>query len=228
MPKPDDHLLRNRAHCVRFVLLVMLSLLAIGPTSTEALGQSPKELLDRGIAYYNNDDVTDKAVTVLRTILTRYSTSPEAEDAQYYLASYYQRKFYIIKRNKGRNDQLSLTRARTEYANYTRTYFKKGSKKWLSDAFFNLALVHFQLNDSQKGVWELNKMCDYWWMDTEVYLYEVIWSPDAADVIDGSFNSYSLGDFVRTYETQNPKHSFQDLVNMIERWCRATKSQKKK
>ncbi|MBC8031900.1 MAG: hypothetical protein H7Z16_17590 [Pyrinomonadaceae bacterium] len=169
--------------------------------------------------YYDSDDVSDKAATQFKLILSRHRTSAEAESAQYHLARYYQRKFYIIKRNQGREDRLSLSKARTEYGNYTKKYFKQGAK-WLSDAFFNLALVYFQLNDSQKGGWELNKMRKYAGMDPYVHIDEVVWSPDSDDVINADYPAEALADFVKG----NSEKPFPYLIEAIKRWCRALRT----
>jgi hypothetical protein len=194
--------------------------LTVGILHPDAYGQSASEkILRKGIAYYNTDDISDQAAAQFMLILRNYKTSSEAESAQYYLASYYQRKFYIIKRNQGREDKGLLAKAKTEYGNYTKNYLKQGSK-WLSDAFFNLALVYFQLNDSKNAGWELNKMGQFSGMDPQVYIYEVVWSPDSGDVIDGWYQADALAEFVKG----NSEKSFQNLINVTKRWCRASKT----
>ena len=211
---------REHLYLLRAATLTILTLMLM---SADAFAETPKALLAQGIAYYNNDDITDKAAVQFRQILRKYRDAAEAEEAQYYLASYYQRKFYIIKRNQGREDRGALLTAKTEYSNYTLKYFNKGSKKWLSDAFFNLALVYLELKDSKRAAWELNKMCDHAGRDPNVYIYEVVWSPDAGDVVDANHNSYALGDFTRSVLKDNAGYSVQDLVNIIKRWLRAPK-----
>lgn len=203
-----------------------LTILTLAFMSANAFGETSKELLAKGIAYYNNDDITDKAAVQFRQVLKKYRDSSEAEEAQYYLASYYQRKFYILKRNQGREDRGALLTAKTEYAKYTSTYFNNGSKKWLSDAFFNLALVYLQLKDSKRASWELNKMCDHAWKDRSVYIYEVVWSPDAGDVVDAYHDAYALGDFTRKQLKEYAGISVPDMVNIIKRWLRAEKFKK--
>jgi hypothetical protein len=194
-----------------------LAALTVAIFNTGASGQTPDQILRKGMAYYNSDNISDQAAIQFKLILRKHNTSPEAESAQYHLASYYQRKFYIIKRNKGREDKNSLLQAKTEYGKYTLVYKDRGTKKWLTDAFFNLALVYFQLNDSQKAVWELNKMSDFAERDPQVYIYAVVWSPDSGDLINRSYGARALADFVRG----NSEKSFPNLVNVIKRWCRA-------
>lgn len=209
---------------------IVLVVLTVGAFKAEALGQdSPAQrILRKGMSYYDNDNITDQAAIQFNMILKKYKDSPEAESAQFYLASYYQRKFYIIKRTQGKEDTRWLVKARTEYGKYTKQYFKNGAN-WLSDAFFNLALVYFQLNESRKAGWELNKMSDYASMDPQVYIHEVVWSSDSGDVIDGYYQARALADFVKklTADKSNwisARESFPDFINLIKRWCRAERT----
>ena len=200
-----------------FFALVMLTL---GLLTTKASGQdsSAQAILKKGKVYYDNNNITDQAAVQFSLILGKYRNSPEAESAQYYLASYYQRKFYIIKRTQGREDMRWLMTAKAEYGNYTKKYFKQGAT-WLSDSFFNLALVYFQLGDSQRAGWELNKMSAYASMDPQVYIYELVWSPDSGDVIDGYYPASQLADFMKG----NAEKPFSDLINVTKRWLRVSK-----
>ncbi|MDX6499199.1 MAG: hypothetical protein QOG23_2459 [Blastocatellia bacterium] len=198
-----------------------LVMLTLGLLKTEAPAQDAQAILQRGKAYYDSNNTTDQAAIEFSVVIKKYRGSAEAESAQYYLASYYQRKFYIINRTKGIEDKNSLVKAKTEYAAYTRDYFKQGAT-WLSDAFFNLALVYFQMGDSQRAVWELNKMSQYASMDSQVYIYEVVWSPDSGDVIDGYYPAQQLAEFVKA----NSQRSFPDLVNATKRWLRASQLKK--
>lgn len=209
-------MLRSIFHLVGPFLLTMSTL---GLLKTEASGQvsSAQATLQKGKAYYDNNNITDQAAAQFSLILRKYRNSPEAESAQYYLASYYLRKFYIIKRTQGREDPRLLMRARTEYENYNKKYFKQDAT-WLSDSFFNLALVYFQLGDSQRAGWELNKMSAFSYMDPQVYIYEVVWSPDSGDVVDGYYPAQQLAEFVKGSSAK----SFPDLVNATKRWLRAS------
>src|SRR5204863_7862349 len=91
---------------------------------------SASRCLSLGLFYYNNDDISDQAAKQFRKVLTTYKRSAaEAEKAQFYLASYYQRKYYIKLERTRKEDRAALQTAQAEYRNYTTRYIdqKKGT-----------------------------------------------------------------------------------------------------
>src|SRR5712664_4001411 len=102
--------------------LVLASWLALSPSaigqrrSARAQPQSQtsqsKAILAQADLYYKNDDITkDRAAALYRQVRDKFSTSKEAETAQYFLASYYHRKFYIQREKQLNEDQAPLNEA---------------------------------------------------------------------------------------------------------------------
>ncbi len=175
-----------------------------------------RNIYSKAFSYYNNDDTSDKAATLFSAVIKKYPGTSEAETAQYYLASYYQRKYYILKKRGDAENRSLLTKAQKGYRTYTDKYYRDGAT-WLSDSFFYQALAFLQLDDYQNAQWELKKMKEAGDTDAEVEIYEIIWSPDYGDVINAKFRTVQLAGFALDSLAQKP--SFSDFVSTLKRWC---------
>jgi hypothetical protein len=182
--------------------------------------QQPDQILKKGFFYYNNDDITDNAAAQFRAVIARYPKSDEAETAQYYLGSYFQRKYYVELSKYRREDKTALEAAKKEYRAYTDKYYKTGNHQWLADAFFNLALVFMQQGDSKNAGFELSKMGGADSLDKSVYIYQVVYSQSADEVIDNSFPAKSLANYASSV-ARNSRQSFAQNVASIKQWCRS-------
>jgi hypothetical protein len=219
-------------------LLLMFSfftLVSAGTARTQSIPRctSAEQCLSLGVYYYNNDDITDKAVRQFNLVMTKYAGSKQAEQAQYFLASYYQRKYYIQLRRQGRDDRKLLELAANEYRKYTDRYYKTGSGQWLADAFFNLGLVYLQVNDSNRAGNELSKMRDASGRDGSVYVYQIIWSSSPDDIVDSYVAAKPLADFALSIlygrssiqqRSGGGGNSFDQKVLMLRKWCQLQKS----
>lgn len=219
-------------------LLFIFSCFGLGSAHTVTAQPIPRcttaaQCLSLGVYYYNNDDITDKAVRQFNLVMARYAGTKPAEQAQYFLASYYQRKYYIQLRRQGRDDRRLLELAANEYRRYTDRYYQTGSGQWLADAFFNLGLVYLQMKDSGSAGNELSKMRDASGRDGSVYVYEIIWSPSPEDVIDSYVAAKPLADFaLSTLYGKNSMQqknvgggdSFDQKVLMLRKWCQLQRS----
>jgi hypothetical protein len=187
--------------------------------------QSAEQILKLGFFYYNNDDITDKAAEQFRAVITKYPKSNEAETAQYYLGSYYQRKYYVQMEKFRKQDARSLESAKKEYRAYTDKYYNAGSHQWLSDAFFNLALVYLQSGDARNAGYELNKIGDASGVDNAIYIYQVVYSQSYDDVVDSSCNSKRLADYTSSL-IKDSRQSFKQTTAAIRDWCRRESGKK--
>jgi hypothetical protein len=185
---------------------------------------SPQQILALGTYYYNNDDVSGLAEQSFRQLLTsKYAGTAEAESAQYFLASYYERKFYIQRAKWRRDDWNSLKQAAVEYRNYTDKYYGSGTAKWLSDSFFNLAVVDMQLNDNGNAFNELSKIKGAATRDPTIYIYQIIWSPQSKDVIDANLPAARLADLTLSL-LANRKSYFDQRIASLTQWCQGQKA----
>ena len=187
-------------------------------TTQSTKANTADEILKLGFFYYNNDDISDKAATQFRAVIAKYPKSGEAETAQYYLGSYYQRKFYVKLAQYRKEDKSPLELAVREYRVYTDKYYKSGSHKWLGDAFFNLALVYLQKGDVRNAGFELNKMRGASNLDSSVYLYQVIYSKNFEDVIDRSVATEGLAGYTSSLVYSGK--SFWQITTAIRDWVR--------
>src|SRR5258706_14136251 len=93
-PKRCDRGVKRQLVIVPFLLALFL--LATAGQATAQTCATADQCLSLGLFYYNNDDISDKASQQFKLVMTKYTRSTkQVETAQYYLASYYQRKYYI-------------------------------------------------------------------------------------------------------------------------------------
>lgn len=187
----------------------------------QATANNAEQQLAAAIYAYNHDDISAKTEQQFKTLAgdKRYAGTKEAEKAQYFLASFYQRKFYIqrAKLAKG-DDRATLEAAQREYRRYTDTYYRANTER-LADSFFNLALVNWQLGDKPGAYNELNKLAAAAGKDGSVYIYEVVWSQSSQDVIDAYLPTQKLAAYTLKVLTGNPNQPFEQAVRAIRQWC---------
>jgi hypothetical protein len=210
--------------CAWLLALLVCLVILVKPAAPQTRrASSPKEILALGIFHFNNDDISGLAEDSFKQLLTpRYVGTEEAESAQYFLASYYERKFYIQRAKWRKDDWASLKQAAAEYRRYTDQYYNSGKSKWLSDAFFNLAIVYMQLNDRQNAVNELSKVKSAASRDPVIYIYQIIWSPQSKDVIDGNLSAARVADITLSLTMKYPY--FEQRLLPLTQWCQGEKS----
>jgi hypothetical protein len=187
---------------------------------------SAKQCLSAALSLYNNDDITDNAARQFENVIRRHGQTPEAEAARYYLASYYQRKYYIQIDRVRRADPELLRAAGGHYHAYIKEHSYAGSGKWLTDAHFNLALAYLQLDDRGGADDILSRMLSAASRDGETYVYQIVWSQDSDDVIDANMNAHALANYARTLVQpgKGGSRSFGDVVTTLRKWCQSRKS----
>jgi tetratricopeptide (TPR) repeat protein len=233
---------RNAARIARLAWPTVLLFITASVSSVPALGQTrrggdPKPILAVADLYYKNNDISDKAAVQYRKVRDQFPNSKEAEKAQYFLGSYYHRKFYIQREKKLKEDYGLLVEAQGQYEDYASRYaWKSKSPDWLADAYFNLALVFLQRGENKKGEEFLGKMYGAAPYDRTTYVYQVIWSPNNKDIIDSTFDSKQLAEYAnsliysyaygqqRVSKPQGPP--FDTIVEKIKLWCKGRKSLK--
>lgn len=225
-----------------FVCLAITSSATVGQRRAATTGTRQASDAKKGLAladfYYKNDDITDKAAVQYRKVRDSYPKSSEAATAQYFLGSYYHRKFYIQKEKKLNEEIGLLTEAQGQYEDYADKYaWNNKSPEWLSDAYFNLALIFLQRGKDREAEQFLGKMYGAAPYDSEVYIYQVVWSPNSKDVIDSKVDARQLAEYTNSlvYDFRNAQQqqqqqnqiqqprSFGSTVEKIKRWCRGRK-----
>jgi tetratricopeptide (TPR) repeat protein len=190
--------------------------------------ETAKDLFAKGLFLFNNGDISDLAATEFQRVISLYPTADEAEDSLYFLASYHQRKFYIQKNRWREADVSILASAEQTYRDYITRYTANGSGKWLSDTYFNLMLIYIELGNSENALATIKELEGS--KDKDVYIYQVVWSPETIDVIDYYYSNSELAQFLLSLlASQSPvqataDHSPQSLYRLITKWCQNTRS----
>ncbi len=185
-----------------------------------------EQLLAHALFYYNNNDVTDAAAKQFKQLIKQYPETVEAEEGQYYLGSYYRRKYYITKEKWRREFPESLSQAVSEYQAYIAKYWRKGSGKWLSDAQFYLSLVYMESGYLSGAEEHLSRIVNYEsGRDPTVYIDQLVWSTDSVDMIDFEFGAKDLAEFTRGRVFLRPA-DFDMVLPTLRRWCQDYKSRK--
>lgn len=189
------------------------------------------QLLSRGLFYYNNND--DNAARQFQQVIKQYPSSQEGEDAQYYLGSYYQRKYFVKRKSKSpdpRELRDILINAEAAFQKYISRFTNNGSRKWLSDAEFNLSLVYLLEGDQKRALLQLDDMLDKSSRDQSVYIYQVDWPLSRKDVIDSNFDAKQLAQFTRSLPSVNAlsQSGVDQIIADIKKWCQSQKGLKLK
>lgn len=222
-------------HSWRFAGVLILCLAV---SSVSALGQKKavgnfkrqtpdlKKTLALGDFYYKNNDITDRAAVQYRKVRDSNPKSAEGATAQYFLGSYYHRKFYIQREKKLKEDFGLLVDAQGQYEDYANRFaFNSPSPEWLSDAYFNLALIFLQRGDTWKAEHFLGKMFGAATNDPRIYIYQVVWSPNSKDVVDSNLDARQLAQFTNSliYGARNAQKQkqpqFDHIIDRIRQWC---------
>ena len=159
---------------------------AEAPVSAEASYQ-------KGLFLLNNDDVTDAVRDSLKKV-TASDNAKRAEDAQYYLGAYFQRKYYITKGRTNVPDWASLYYADREFRKYFAKYSEQGNGRWLADTYLALALIDLERGDAIALKRHRKQLRDAQARDPDVYVYQVVWSRRTTDVIDAHFPTTFVAD----------------------------------
>ena len=229
-------------NCAVLTALLSMTWFAVMPfsvatqqrTNRTSRTSDPKAILAKADLYYKNNDITDRAAVEYRAVRDRFPKTKEAATAQYYLGSYYHRKFYIQREQKLKDDLGVLVEAQGQYEDYAQRYaWQTNPPEWLADAYFNLALIFLQRGENKRGEEFLGKMYGAAPYDRTTYIYQVIWSPNSIDVIDASFDSKQLAEYANSliysqaYAQRAPlSPPFDSIVEKIKRWCKGRQSLK--
>jgi hypothetical protein len=197
--------------------------LAVAPlvfSPVNAAAQHEQDALAKGNLYYSSDDITDKAAMEYRSVKnsSKYKGTKTGGTAQYLYASYYHRKFYIVRERMQKDDEWAIHKAEKEYGDYIRDYKHSEPPEYLSDSYFNLALIWLEYGHGKDAVKQLNSLRSAARQDPSVYIYDVIWSPHSKDRVEGYYNAEQLADVIQNLIERGL--STQGVVAGLRDWCR--------
>lgn len=193
--------------CFTIVLIISIT----PPT----LGQGAAQLLKEGSRYQGADDTSDRAADLYRQLIREYPKSAQAESAQFFLGTYFEKKFFIIEQRSKSLDWDSLNKADEELYAYVGRY-PKGS--YLADAYHALAIVALRrgYGDTASKLYE--KMKGVAANDQRVYIFRFTWSPNSSDLIKGYCDTASLAS--ASLEATRQQSSFDGVVRVLTDWAR--------
>jgi hypothetical protein len=207
----------NRARNLATLGLATALCLSAGMLVAKGQG-SAAQLLKEGSSYQGADDTSDRAAIVYRIVIQKYPRSIQAEQAQFYLGTYYQNKFFIIEHKYGKQDWSAFNQAEDALKAYAASY-PKGT--YLADAYHSLALISLRrgYSDSHQAdakAW-LVKMSGQG-TDSKIYMYKVIWSPHSDDVVKRTCNKNALAAAETILINRNT--TFDNFTTALKEWCK--------
>lgn len=218
-------MLKNRIYSnqpMKAMALVSLSLLTIilGSWDAESQKSQAAKLLSEGTYYQSSDDTSDRAADLYRQLILKYPTSPQAEEAQFYLGTYYQNKFFILQNKYKVQDWSSFNQAEDALNTYIKKY-PNGS--YSADSYYVLALISLRRGYSNKyrdnAISLLNKMSGQK-ADGFVYIFRVVWTPDSDDVLKRNCPKKLLALYEKLLINQNS--TFDNFTIALRGWTKAS------
>ena len=185
--------------------------------TTAAFAKTPSaaQLLKQGSSYQAADDTTDRAADIYRQLIRIHPKSVEAEAAQFFLGTYYQRKFFILEQRNKTQDWNALNQAEQELYKYKGKY-PKGS--YLADTYHILATIALRRGYGSTAVSWLQTMKQAAAADKKVYIFRMTWSPNTNDVVKRYCDTRALAD--ANLDPVNKKFDFDSVMNEVTNWAR--------
>jgi hypothetical protein len=184
--------------------------------STASQSTSSGKLLNEANYYQSNDDTSDRAAELYRLIIVKYPNTVEAERAQFYLGTYYQKKFFILEHRDHVQDWSSFNQAE-EALNTWLAKYSKGRHTYLADSYFTLATIALRRGDPKTARQMLDRMGGVASADPDVYIYKIVWSPRSDDEVKKTCKTSALA-FEGT-ATINSYPNFDSFVTALRGWC---------
>ena len=206
----------NRSFVLSIVKKSLLACFLLATMQTNIFAQTPEQLLRQGSRYQASDDTSDRAPELYRELITKHPKSAEAESAQFFLGSYYQRKFFILEGRNQVQDWGSFNMAEEALYTYLDRY-PRGV--YLADSYHTLALIALRRNYRDKAISLWTRMKEVADKDKKVYIFRLTWSTNPDDVIKGYCDTKALAE--ASLAVMDQKSSFADKVNSLTNWARA-------
>lgn len=214
MPSTQSSRIQLTKALVNFGLAVTLSL----ASSIVGNGQDTAvHLLNEGIAYQNADDTNDRAAIAYRLVIQKYPRSLQAEQAQYFLGTYYEKKFFILQGQSKLEDWSSFNESEKALYGYVGKYKTMGTKSYLADSYFRLAIIALRRGYRSSAKTLLAQMNDSARQDSKVYVSKV--APRRSDeTIKKYCDTKSLA--AAAMNALNNSSSFDGAIDNLTGWCR--------
>jgi hypothetical protein len=175
------------------------------------------QLINEGSAYQTADDTNDRAAIAYRLVIQKYPRSLQAEQAQYFLGTYYEKKFFLLEGQSKLEDWSSFNEAEKALYGYVGKYKSSGTKSYLADSYYTLAIIALRRGYGDAAKKLLAQMSDSAKQDNKVYLSKV--APRRYDeVIKKYCDTKSLA--AATLNALNNSSSFDGAIKNLTGWSR--------
>jgi tetratricopeptide (TPR) repeat protein len=187
------------------------------PTQQTAL--TADKLLALGDFYLRKNDITDAADRYYRQAIQSSPRSQAAGYAQFNRGQYWFRKYYLLREQFSKEDRSALSQAEGQFYDFINKFAEPNNVTGLlSDAEFYLALVYLQEGKRNYASGWLNRMLsEAVDKDRLVNIYKVIWTSNAADIVDRNVDAKQLA--LLTRQLIDKGLSFTAVVSEVKRWC---------
>ena len=202
-------------HITRTIIILNVTMLLMISLADQVKAQGADQLLREGSRYQAVDDTSDRAADVYQQLMRSHPKSVEAEAAQFFLGSYYTRKFFIIEKRSNVQDWGSMNRAEQELYAYIGKY---PNGVYVADAYYTLGLIALRRDYQENARILWTRTRDAAAKDRKVYIFRVTWSPSNDDVIKGYCDTVALSDI--SLALLSKKASFNQAANELTNWAR--------
>jgi hypothetical protein len=184
-----------------------------------AYAQPATELLKEGRYYHGLNDISDRAAERYQMAMKASPRSPQAEEAQYYLGTYFHKKFYLLEQRYEVQDWSSFNRAEEAYFGYISKYSAKGFHLYLSDAYYALAMAALRRGNDDQARRYLSALNETSVKDKDVSLFYGLLPPDSQDVKNAVCDPRALG--AATLKIMAEEKSFPGRTKLLKQWYRS-------
>jgi hypothetical protein len=175
----------------------------------------------RGLFLYRTDAIGPEVEGILSR--NKSSTNPnDAETAHFYLARYYQRNYYLLYDKTGMHPPDALQKSSRLFSEFLSRFDNGRMRQWTSDARFYASLAYLQQGKRSEARKVLEPMNTS--RDGSIYVYQVVWSSNPADVFDATYKAAEMRTFLLNTYRRNPRATFVQVVTAIKAECMRLKS----
>ena len=209
--------------CIRVFAATVISLASVSQHASHSQStvqfspQSAAQILKEATYYHGIDDTTDRAADRYRQLLLKFPNSSQAEEAQFYLGTYYEKKFFILESRNKVQDWTSFNQAEEALNGYIKKYQARGFRTYLADAYYNLAIISLRRGYMDKAKGLMQQMKTDAGKDRTVYIYKVVWSPRTDDIIKSNCDTSKLAS--GTLDSIGNDSSFGRIIGRMRDWC---------
>ncbi|MGE5342602.1 MAG: tetratricopeptide repeat protein [Candidatus Omnitrophota bacterium] len=166
----------------------------------------------------NQVDPMEETAGKFRRVFESYPNSSYAPKAHYFLASYYTKAYFILKKSAKRNPKTDwiIEKSNGIFKDFiSKIENKTYSNDRLQEARYFLALNHLTTNQFPEAQSLLQRIIDDPLSKTQrIYVYQFFYSPEKDDIIDDYLEPGRLARYTLDYLKKNPVFNAETLTHL--------------